>query len=205
MSTVAAFGKHLARQLGFLERSVAAFDSGHHQEAIRIGTTVRVIFHDTRSSTSLLRHLNALNVLVRSEAPDRSRQDAQLAGKRILGEFSWSLAQFSLKGFLPCTDKSGPHRFIEAPQWWRETFAHMEGINYTRKAVVLWAVNKDGGAHVDDELVPEYEQLKSAGSFGSIEAPGGQTIPIEDAHLTFLRTMAFEVLNSPDLVAFTKS
>src|ERR1019366_5734425 len=61
------------------------------------------------------------------------------------------------------------------------------------------------GAHVDDELVPEYEQLKSAGSFGSIEGPGGQTIPIEDAHLTFLRTMAFEVLNSPDLVAFTKS
>jgi hypothetical protein len=201
VSTTTDFKAHLAQQLGFLERSAAAYDSGHRQEAIRIGTTLRVIFHDTRKSTSLLHHLNALNVLVRSEAPDRARQDAQLAGRRILGEFSWSLAQFSLKGFLPCTDPSGPHRLIEAPQWWTETFAHMEGIDYTRKAVVLWAANKDGGAHVDDELVPEYEQLKAAGSLGSIEGPGGQSIPIEDAHLTFLRTMAFEVLNSPDLMA----
>jgi hypothetical protein len=187
-----------------LERSSADFNAGHRQEAIRIGTTLRVIFHDTKKSTSLLRHLNTLNVLIRSDTPDRSRQDSQLAGKRIPGEFSWSLAQFSFEGFVPLTTPSGPHRYIEAPYWWTETFAHMDDIDYTRKAVVLWAANKDGGAHVDDELVPEYERLKAAGSIGSIQGPGGQSVPIEDAHLTFLRTMAFEVLNSPDLVALAK-
>jgi hypothetical protein len=204
VSTTPDFAAHLTQQLGFLERSAAAFDAGHAQEAIRIGTALRVIFHDTRMSTSLLRHLKAMNVLVRSEAPDRTRQYAHLAGKRILGEFSWSLAQYSLEGFCPCTNPSGPHRLIEAPVWWTETFAHMEGIDYSRKLVVLWAANKDGGAHVDDEPVPHYEQLKAAGSIGSIEAPGGQSIPIQDAHLIFLRTMAFEVLNSPDLVALAK-
>jgi hypothetical protein len=204
LSTTTDFKAHLAQQFGFLERSAAAFDAGHHQEAIRIGTSLRVIFHDTNKSTSLLRHLNALRVLVRSEAPDRVRQNALLGGKRIVGEFSWSLGQFTMRGFEPCKDPSTPHRLIEAPQWWTEVFAHMNNIDYTRKRVVLWAANKDGGAHVDDEQEPEYQELKAAGAIGAIEGPGDKSVPIEDAHLTFLRTMAFEVLNSPDLAALAK-
>jgi hypothetical protein len=39
--------EHLARQLQFLDRSVAAFDAGHRDEAIRIATTVR---HDARDT-----------------------------------------------------------------------------------------------------------------------------------------------------------
>ena len=71
-------------------------------------------------------------------------------------EFAWSLAQFAMTGFEPCTNPSTPHRLIEAPQWWTEVFAHMDDIDYTRKRVVLWAANKDGGAHVDDKQEPEY-------------------------------------------------
>ena len=52
-------GQHLARQLRFLARSCAAFDAGHYDEAIRIATVLRVMFHDTPRQVSLLSRLDA--------------------------------------------------------------------------------------------------------------------------------------------------
>jgi hypothetical protein len=201
------FKKRLLEQLRFIERSGAAFDQGHREEAMRIATALRVIFHHTVKSTSLLHHLNAVTVNLRSDAPDRQKQNAALAGKKIVGEFSWALASMSPAAggkFAPCTDVKAPHRIIPAPDWWQEVFAHVDGRDYTRAAVVLWAANKDGGAHVDDTLPPEYEAIRAAGAIGYFEAPDGSRADIEDAHYTFLRTMAFEVLNSRDLVALSR-
>jgi hypothetical protein len=158
------FKKRLREQLGFIERSGTAFDQGHREEAMRIAMALRVIFHHTRRSTSLLHHLGASTVKIRSDAPDRQKQNAALGGKKITGEFSWSLASISpVAGgkFAPCTDAKAPHRMLDAPDWWQEVFAHVDGHDYTRQAVVRWAANKDGGAHVDDVLPPEYEAIKA--------------------------------------------
>ena len=199
------FKQQLRRQLGFLERSARDFDLGHRDEAIRIATVLRVIFHDTGASTSLLKQLNALTVLIRSKAPDRAAQNANFGGRRIVGEFSWSLASITASpsggSFEPALNISNKDRLISAQDWWPEVFAHLDGVDYTRRAVVLWAANKDGGAHVDSTLPADYERLKEAGAVGSLEFGQGVKVEIEDAHFVFLRTMAFEVLNSPDLVA----
>jgi hypothetical protein len=40
------------------------------------------------------KHLNATNVQIRSDAPDRQKQNAAVGGKKIVGEFS----PFSMKG-----------------------------------------------------------------------------------------------------------
>jgi hypothetical protein len=48
--------------LGFIGRSAADFDQGHREEAIRIATALRVIFHQTGRSTSLLQDLNGTTV-----------------------------------------------------------------------------------------------------------------------------------------------
>src|SRR6266545_3514326 len=44
----------LQRQLGFLKRSCEDFDAGQHDEGLRIAVSLRVLFHDTSASTSLL-------------------------------------------------------------------------------------------------------------------------------------------------------
>ena len=44
----------LREQIGFIERSAAAFDEGHEEEAKRIAVVLRVLLHDTPQSTSLL-------------------------------------------------------------------------------------------------------------------------------------------------------
>ena len=56
------FQIQLGRQLGFIERSCRDFDAGHKDEAIRIATSLRVLFHDTNNATSLLTHLKAKQI-----------------------------------------------------------------------------------------------------------------------------------------------
>jgi hypothetical protein len=92
---------------------------------------------------------------------------------------------------------------VEASVWWTARFASMNGVDYTRSKVVLWAANKDGGAHVDDDIPAPYAQLKDDGAFVIFFNSGG-VMKNKDAHYTFLRTMACEVLHSPDLLALAR-
>ena len=52
----------LREQIGFLERSSAAYDEGYHDEAKRIAVVVRVLLHDTQSSHSLFEQLPTYNI-----------------------------------------------------------------------------------------------------------------------------------------------
>jgi hypothetical protein len=49
--------KKLLEQLQFMQRSCEAFDNGFEDEAIRIEASLRIIFHQTNASTSLIAHL----------------------------------------------------------------------------------------------------------------------------------------------------
>ena len=51
------FNEQLETQVSFLRRSVNAFDEGYNDEALRLAVTLRVLFHDTKQSVSLLRYL----------------------------------------------------------------------------------------------------------------------------------------------------
>ncbi len=51
------FSQKLHEQVGFLQRSCDAFDLRAEDEALRISTTLRIMFHDTQKSTSLVSHL----------------------------------------------------------------------------------------------------------------------------------------------------
>ncbi len=49
--------RHLKRQLKFLEKSSIEYDNGNFDEALRIAVALRVLFHDTKSSTSIFNYL----------------------------------------------------------------------------------------------------------------------------------------------------
>jgi hypothetical protein len=62
MSAPINFAEQLAKQLRFLETSCREYDAGNQDEAIRLATVLRVIFHNTAASTSLLLHLGATGI-----------------------------------------------------------------------------------------------------------------------------------------------
>jgi hypothetical protein len=186
----AEFKIQLARQLGFLERSCASFDAGFLDEAVRIATAVRVLLHDTRSSTSLLKHLNAktINILSTckpvSEPPKLQWMDCQLT--RITGN-----------GLIAKLDQASFKKEIPFDEWWNQLVLVIRDARITRKDLVLFAANKDGGAHVDNELTPEFESLMT-NSYFKDNSQEPAKIALE-SHLVSLRQIGFEVLNSPEL------
>jgi hypothetical protein len=196
------FKEYLEQQLGFLRRSCDSYDAGHTDEAIRIATTIRVLIHNTKSSTSLLKHLGALDIKLSSTViGDHHSNSVMFMGMGRLsivvgGSTTWKAATVpdAIKTQLPVSD------------WWNQVVYVLGKTRASRKDLILAAANKDGGAHIDANLTTEYESLMTTGQRGFFHYTPTNDMhnfqPVMDAHLVYLRQMGFEILSSPQLLAF---
>ena len=194
----ADFKSHLSRQLAFLARSCEAFDLGHTDEAIRIATVIRILLHQTKSSTSLLKHLNktTINLLSTTEAAT----DKTLM---LMGMGTVRVGPGEEHQYYPSLDQTPIKRFVPVSMWWDMVVFVGGGHRLSRRKIVLSAANQDGGAHVDEKLSTEYKALTEAGFAGAVfHSSGGKHSekPLLDAHFISLRQMGYELLNSPDLI-----
>ena len=171
-----------------------------------MATVMRVLFHDTKNQISLLTHLGAkpsvrlLNTHVRPPVEE---------GALLLFSSPMGRIQLSSDGrnrfFAPLGDVAETRLEI-FQDWWTQEVWIEHPIRLTRKNIILTAADRDGGAHVDVRLTPEYEALSREGAAGTftVQRNGAVTVtPITDAHFVCLRQMGYEVLNSPDLRALT--
>ena len=199
------FGVELSKQLGFLARSCASFDAGHFDEAIRIATVLRILFHETRNSTSLLSHLGASHMRLLSTSLDiaAKTKDPRLGGGRL--EMFNGMGRYSPGGNPPYYPKRGnaySRRLVKASDWWCEIVSVLDtNTQLARKDVVLAAADKHGGAHVDASLPPAYERLIESPDLGSLVLKGGEVVPIGGHHYVALRQMGYEILHSLELTA----
>src|SRR5690242_19364364 len=104
--------QHLRRQLLFLAHSCSSYDHGFHDEALRMAVVLRVLFHDTKQSTSLLKHLNALATPIVSTCEMVRGNVVFFEG---MGRFQIGPRGFSLHAPLGDGRKHVPMR---APEWW---------------------------------------------------------------------------------------
>ena len=220
------FKGHLAKQLGFLRRSCESYDQGYKDEAIRIATVLRVLMHDTTDrkgrprSVSLLTHLKVKDkIWLRSTcypSPEGAIEYHGM-GRRTVNVTEDLKASTKFEPVLD--DEAHPHIGVSVQDWW-EMVVYVssaysgpkilipppESTVLRRKDIVLAAANKDGGAHVDEKLTPEYERLLSPLGAGimnmNIDLIDGRTVrpePIMDTHLVYMRQKGYEVLESPSL------
>jgi hypothetical protein len=185
-------------QLRFIQRSCAAFDQGAEDEAIRLAQALRVVFHNTTQSTSLVTHL-------------KFGAKHMLSSSRGHGDWQDYLSmQINLTSPQPV--KALPllgqqFKELTIDQWWRQepVFVH-KGQQYPRRRIILTAANQDGGAHVDDVLEKFYEYLctgeHAIGITGNLEFDGEPPFPqgvthfANNAHLALIRQFAHEALVS---------
>lgn len=97
---------------------------------------------------------------------------------------------------------------LNIEQWWRQepVFVHL-GKSHPRRKIILSVANKDGGAHVDEQLEEYYDYL-CAGEYaigingdnlkfdGKSPFEQGLTHFAKNAHLTLIRQFAHETLVS---------
>lgn len=197
------FAKQLRRQLGFLERSAASFDSGAVDEGIRIATTLRVLFHETRKQTPLVAHLQKPLVrLLDSAVPPQPITHRTLWYDGV-GEYV--LPAKGVPSYRPRLEAGPNSKYVPLPEWWESiVYVRAPDISLSRSHLILMAADKDGGAHVDAQLPPEYiaVTLPGVAGHGAVGANGTLefVVAFRDLHLVSLRQLAFEVLNSPELL-----
>jgi tetratricopeptide (TPR) repeat protein len=186
------FNEQFERQLNFLARSCEAFDVGYSDEAIRIAVSLRVLLHDTANSTSLITHLGAQPLKLLSTVRRRSFDPSVFAYD---GVTRWTGAGPVAKLGLGVEPEEVPFQ-----EWWKQVlYIPRQGVSITRRTLVLTAANKDGGAHVDASLTPDYEALLSMWVRQSSDV-GRDPVPVSDVHLIGLRQLGYEVLHSPQIL-----
>lgn len=202
------FREQLRRQLGFIESSCSAYDAGRETEPIRVAAALRVIFHDTRRSKSLLSHLFAGQLPLLSTTP----RLGEASGEAVF--FHGALVvclSTSGEGFYKAPLADVPVKeFLHRAEWWRQVlYIRKESssctIKMSRKDIVLDACNKDGGAHVDAKLPARYRELKAGPwSVWTYSAQGVVQHRLPDAQLPMLRQVGYEILHSPSLIQLVR-
>ena len=201
MDTVALnrFRKKFEEQLQFIRRSAEAYDAGAEEESLRIATALRVIFHQTGSSTSLITHLAFGN-------------KRMLSSSRGHGDWKDYLSEeININSSIPVRMRpmlGDNFHEVSIHDWWNETVFVHNGVSHARRKIILSAANKDGGAHVDADLETYYEFLCGGqyllGITGDLQYngpapfPQGVTIYPTNAHFALIRQFAHEVLASVD-------
>jgi len=188
----------LRRQLGYLERSVRLFDLGYLDEAIRIATCLRVLFHD------------------RPRDPPTQGSLHKLLGRPVLKlrttckPRTFGPGTFAYDGYLHLPGNIRPwHEYLTKEEhlpveaWWSQVIFVVDRKQVSRKNLVLWAAEKDGGAHADSRLDPGYEALLKMWTSESSGPDAGAPAVVPHQHLFALRRFALEVLASDELLALT--
>jgi hypothetical protein len=169
------FRRKLAESLGYLQTSAQCFDMGIEAEAIRLATTLRVLFHSNPpGSVSILKHLKMDDVEVLSTAaPGVAVQHLAFVNITI------NLASAARIKAVP---KMGDQFFpVPANEWWSvQPVYEFKGKTYTRAQVIKAAANQDGGAHVDLTLKDFYEDMEA----------GAQGMSLNGQNLVYAYTRA---------------
>jgi hypothetical protein len=195
--------KHLDEQMQFLKTSSDLFDQRKTAEAKRLGTTVRILVHDTSRSRSLLGQLglkSALHFIDTSLEPERlepvrlpdgryavtRRKDAGLATIR--------LSTAAISGFAAALGDRPRRRLAPFEAWWTDPILRDgQGKEFARRDLVLALAHLDGGAHVDPELPAAYAALTRSNSLGWEIDRGGELLSLESPVLANVRQIAYEL------------
>ncbi len=187
------FRSQLAKQLRFIETSCRAFDGGDVEEAMRLAVSLRLLFHDRGRSVSLLTHLGVRDRLMLYTDVNDIGDECFLADMLTTWIGNRAIARLRL-------EPKEKRRFVHASLWWEQIIFVQGQVRISRGDLVRYAADKDGGAHVDAEQDPNYVTLQS---MWSLSQDGGNRSEIDVTRLG-LRTMAFQLLNSPEIHALAR-
>jgi hypothetical protein len=185
--------EHLKEQIELLDISCNSYDSGQYIEAKRIAVIIRILFHDTGHSKSLLGQLGR-------------KSDSFFSSNLPIVEESLfthsGLTMIGMKGkdtlYFPKLDEMAfKTEWLPFSEWWDEKIIKdNKGNTITRGQLIKFSTNQDGGAHVDQALDEIYYNLKKTNSLQTTIFDGKQQLAIPNAEKAAIRQIGHEVLKT---------
>lgn len=144
----------LHEQLDFLIDSCEKFDMGKFHYAKQIATQVRVLVHQTNLSTSLLTWLEKQDTMTFCSTASLPKNAIYfisfitLVNRIILNESGSKSIEHT---FLPIlnSNKTVGKKWINFENWYNHPVLICKPTSISRKDIIMYLSNKDGGAHVD--------------------------------------------------------
>jgi hypothetical protein len=188
--------KELIDQLDLLQKLTELYDQGTKTTAKPMATCLRVLLHDKNRSHSLLGQLKLKN----NDFLSTCEATIDLPSNQVrAGTFSGLIGINSEGGYVPYLDEmpGGKPRKVNFNDFWCETiFIDQQHNKFSRKDIVLFVAEQDGGAHVDPGLDENYVELARNNSLGWMAGTANEWKPLEDAHLAAIRQISHEVLKT---------
>lgn len=193
------------RQLRLLSKSANEYDRGDTDEESNMAIRLRVLFHDHNWTISVLEQLGAKSGLrLLSTAEHGTATEGFWSALTFQRIYS---ADDGMRGaFQPKLDAARHRRLVPFDQWWEGEIVYAAvatGIVISRRDVVLYAANKEGGAHVDTRVDSLLEWMLQGGTWMITNYPeNGEptSFPFENMLSAALRQITYEVLNSPGVI-----
>ncbi|WHQ52996.1 hypothetical protein M1852_15730 (plasmid) [Lactiplantibacillus plantarum] len=195
-------------QLELLRSYTEHFDSGMIHMALPMATQVRVLMHQTNNSSSLLHQLDLENKLKLWHSPNSSFSPHNLLT-------TWDLLTMSIgsegASYLPLGSKEvfnrrpddsnniRPEIFLPLELWWNQIVFSQQSDYVSRKDIVLFIANKDGGSHVDEEKWPidNYKESQLLGFYNQNgDSPDGNPLYAAMRQIVEEILVSFEVFES---------
>jgi hypothetical protein len=197
----------LLKQFDLLETSCREYDNGTREAAVRLEHPLRILFHQTPDSASLLTQMGKTFIRLVSTAVKAPKQSA---GGYWCGLIHWELdPQACIFMCKPKLDANWTaHRELLFSDWWASEVIYQAGhTRIRRKNLVLAAAYADGGSHGGATPPPDYPWLADGTGWKMTLRPPNapaREIVVYEAHLAALRQIAHEVLKSRELSDLAK-
>lgn len=183
----------LRSQVGFLRRSMAAYDAGDFSEAARIATAIFTIVHDG-SAKGLLTQLG-------QRAGLRFTSYAKMTARENLLDdhpLVWTLMGDNRSQNMPKLNHGPvPAHTAQFHTWWEKEliFRAPDGLKMNRRQLTFAMRNQDGGGHVEDRLTDTaYIRFsRTHPNWFTKDAAGNLTPVLPMPHLPTMRHIGFEL------------
>lgn len=182
--------EHWGDQLNFIQSSIREFDMGRENEARRIATSLRIMFHETSTSHSLIKQMNLKNSF------QLFSSGGLYTPSNLLSSWTLLSMESSPNGlyYRPSGNAGGRTFFLKYEDWWNEIIFDDKNNVFSRKDIICYVANQDGGAHVDSALKENYAKLTKHNSLGWTDGMGNPVL--NNPAYNAIRQIAYEVLVS---------
>lgn len=189
------FMEHWHEQLNFIRSSIEQFDNGEETEARRIALGLRIMFHETSRSRSLIKQ-TGLSLNLRLLSSGVLYTPSNLVSSWVLLKLEISEDEIYYRPLINSVDTRT--FYLEYEDWWNEVIFDDKNNVFSRKDIVCFIADQDGGAHVDPEIAEKYALLTRENSLGWSD-PKGNPVSNNPAY-NAVRQIAHEVLKSQEIL-----